>query len=46
MPRATAHFFTVTAFCVVKVSAGPKSSMPGISVTPIIFHSFAGFFFG
>src|SRR6266567_2104278 len=39
MPLETAQFSTVVASLVVKVSAAPKSSMPGISVTPTIAHS-------
>ncbi len=42
MPLATAQSYTWAASASVKVSAGPKSSTPGISVTPIMPHSWAG----
>ena len=42
MPLLCAQCSTVTASAWVNVSSGPKSSMPGISVTPTMCQSRAG----
>jgi predicted NBD/HSP70 family sugar kinase len=41
IPIRSAHSSKETACALVKVSSGPKSSMPGISVTPTVCHSSA-----